>query len=517
MMARESFALTRPRSPMMKAVLKTLALSFGGGLALGAGIRLTQGAAKTRREPDVDLDPLLSRLKNVESRISEMELDSSAHVEPPASAAPLPSEVLGQSLVAFEARLASQLNDVEQIRGDIRRVDERLADLDSQLPVLVQSSVEVRFQEVERKLQNEFEQAQSRSMAAFVDTLQSKVVDRISTLETNLAEQSQAIGKLRDASQRSDENLQKMLAGIERLVDQTKAPPPAPAPVAATPPPPAALPRESPASVYEAASAIVRKEPAEPQDGARVRAVEIAEPPVPHTETPPAGDTPLFEIPKDVPVEAVVPEIPPAETQEMVYIRVSADEIEASTPAPVSTPAEPAAELPEVAAAVATDLPLPEPLKAEESYEWVNKIGLELLAPRPKRHIGWRIPLVIGLAAGVILIVGLIYSGMLQHFLESGSVPQTSTLASTSPAASDASAAAQTAKQPADSSAQLQAAREYQRRKDWTKAESSYRTILEAEPNNRDAALGLSDVLYQEQKYEESAAVMNKLQSAKSQ
>jgi uncharacterized coiled-coil protein SlyX len=510
-MARESFVLTRARSPMMKAVLKTLALSFGGGLALGAGIRLTQGAAKSRREPGVDLDPLLSRLKNVESRISEMESDASVHVESPVSAAPLPSEVLGQSLVAFEARLASQLNDVEQIRGDIRRVDERLADLDSQLPVLVQSSVEVRFQEVERKLQHEFEEAQSRSMAAFVDTLQSKVVDRISTLETNLAEQSQAIGKLRDASQRSDENLQKMLVGIERLVDQTKAPPPAPPPVAvAPPPPPLAIPRESPASVYEAASAIVRKEPAEPHDGARPRAVKVTEPPA-------AAGTPLFEVPEDVPVQALAPEIPPADTEEMVYIKVSADEIEAPTPAQASAIVEPAAEVPEVASAVATELPPPEPLKAEESYEWVNKIGLELLAPRPKRRIGWRIPLVIGLAAGIILIVGLIYSGMLQHFLQSGSMPQVSTLASTSPAPSEPPAPAQTAKQPGDASVQLQVAREYQRRKDWTRAESSYRVILEAEPNNRDAALGLSDVLYQEQKYEESAAVMNKLQSAKSQ
>ena len=200
---------------MMKAVLKTLAISFGGGLALGAGIRLTQGPAKSRREPDVDLDPLLTRLKEVESRVSDME--SAPRVETPISTAPLPSEVLGKTLVAFEARLASQLNEVEQVRTDIRRVDERLADLDSQLPVLVQSTVDVRFQEVERKLQHEFEQAQTRSMAAFVDTLQSKVVDRISTLETNLAEQSHAIGKLRDASQKSDENLQKMVSSVTAL------------------------------------------------------------------------------------------------------------------------------------------------------------------------------------------------------------------------------------------------------------------------------------------------------------
>jgi len=350
---------------MMKAVLKTLAISFGGGLALGAGIRLTQGAAKPHREPDIDLDPLLSRLKTVESRISEIEVESSARVETPVSSAHLPSEVLGQTLIAFEARLASQLNDVEQVRVDIRRVDERLADLDSQLPVLVQSTVDVRFQAVERKLQHEFEEAQTRSMAAFVDTLQSKVVDRISTLENNLAEQSHAIGKLRDASQRSDENLQKMLVGIERLVDQTKSPPPAPAPVSVAPPAPVVVPRESPASVYEAASAIVRKEPVELHDSVRMQATEAAKPPVAQTEAPPAppvvAPEPRFDLPAETPVLAVVPEISPADANEMVYIKISAAEIEASssvTPAhkAPNTP-EPADEMAKAAAPPVTELP----------------------------------------------------------------------------------------------------------------------------------------------------------------
>ena len=518
--------LARTPSPMMKAVLKTLAISFGGGLAIGAGIRLTQGASKPRRESEIDLDPLLSRLKNVESRISEIALESTTRVETPVSSQPLPSEVLGQTLVAFEARLASQLNDVEQVREDIRRVDERLADLDSQLPVLVQSSVDVRFQAVERKLQQDFEESQTRSMAAFVDTLQSKVVDRISTLETNLAEQSQAIGKLRDASQRSDENLQKMLVGIERLVDQTKAPPPAPAPVSVASPPPVTTPRESPASVYEAASAIVRKEPVEQPVSVRMQATEVAELPVAesavaHTEAPPApielAPEPPFELPADTPVLAVVPEISPADPTEMVYIKVSAAEIEASefsksgkTPEPPTQTVKPAA------TSVAELPPPPEPLRPEESYEWVNKIGLELLAPRPKARIGWRIPLVIGLAAGIILIVGLLYTGMLQHLFESGAVPQTSTLASASPTAPESPAPVPAAK-PNTNSVQLEVAREYQRRKDWTKAESSFRNILESNPDNRDAAIGLSDVLYQEQKYEESAAVLNKLRSAKSQ
>jgi cytochrome c-type biogenesis protein CcmH/NrfG len=157
----------------------------------------------------------------------------------------------------------------------------------------------------------------------------------------------------------------------------------------------------------------------------------------------------------------------------------------------------------------------------EESYEWVNRIGLELLAPQPKPHIGWRVPLAVGLVAGLILIAGLLYSGILQRFLTSGSLRQTSTLASTSPdpdssASLNAGGTAQQSAYP-NAASLVEQGRDYSRRKDWSKAESAFRSALEASPADRDAALGLSDVLYQEQKYEESAAVLNKLSSASKQ
>src|SRR5438105_10045617 len=126
---------------MMKAVLKTLALSFGGGLALGAGIRLTQSpssSSKNPPQPRVDLDPLLTRLKNVEGRIIQME--TSAPVA--RTAAPAPSGIPEKTLAAFESKLAAQVADAQQLRAEIRRVDQRLGDLDAQLPVIIQSTVD---------------------------------------------------------------------------------------------------------------------------------------------------------------------------------------------------------------------------------------------------------------------------------------------------------------------------------------------------------------------------------------
>jgi cytochrome c-type biogenesis protein CcmH/NrfG len=140
--------------------------------------------------------------------------------------------------------------------------------------------------------------------------------------------------------------------------------------------------------------------------------------------------------------------------------------------------------------------------------------------------MGWRIPLAVGLVAGLILIAGLLYSGVLQHYFDSSVTQQNSTLASTAPAteapappvSNDLQALEQhAASKPGDAASFVELAHEYQRRKDWSKAEAAYRSALGASPGNREVALGLSDVLYQEQKYEESAAVLNKLSSSKSQ
>jgi uncharacterized coiled-coil protein SlyX len=512
---------------MMKAVLKTLALSFGGGIALGAGIRLTQGPAKSRRgEPGVEgvnLDPLLARLKSVESRIVNMETGRAE----PAAVKPIPS-VIPEKLAIFESRLAGQLTDLERLRGHVRRVDERLIELDSQLPVIVQSTVDVRFQEAERKLQHEldsqlpvivqstvdvkfqeaerklqheFEEAQSRSMTAFVDTLQTKVVERISTLETNLAEQSQAIGKLRDTSLRSDENLQKMLAGIERLVDQSRIPQQSPGPVSGAP-------HHGPSvTAHHGEPEILREKAADTPEAVPVH-VTVKYDAVPAESLAVSMTTvvapPAKEVAEETPVSARVIETDQAAPLEVVHTNGTVSQ------PPVGAPTEPV---------TGNELPPPAELSpSDESYDWVNKIGIELLAPRPKPRLGWRIPLVVGLVAGLILIAGLLYSGMLQHYFQSSANPQTSTLASTAPVDSspspqnsnDLTALEQrAASNPRNPSALMDLGREYQRRKDWSKAEGAYRSVLDANHANRDAAIGLSDVLYQEQRYEESAAALN--------
>jgi hypothetical protein len=66
-------------------------------------------------------------------------------------------------------------------------------------------------------------------------------------------------------------------------------------------------------------------------------------------------------------------------------------------------------------------------------------------------------------------------------------------------------------RQPADPTSLLETGRRFAREKDWARAEGAYRSALAAEPRNREALVGLSDVLYEQHRYEESAAELNRL------
>ena len=439
---------------------------------------------------------------------------------------------VAQSLAAFETKLATQVSEVDRLRNQVRSVDQRLNELDSHLPVIVQSTVDVRFHEVETRLQQEFEQAQSRSMEAFVSTLQDKVVDRISTLEVNLAEQSHAIGSLRDASLKTDENLQKMLLGIDRLVEQTRTPAPPP-PLAPAPPVSASAfpvehvaPHKSeevahpdavtvPESKYFGPASFEKPSTTEPHQLQPV-ASETASASAQSEIAVPASEfisESSFAFEGKIPLLAQVPEIVSPPAPELAHSNGSPYEIKKPADVPASEPA-------------AEDKTADE-AKADESYEWVSKIGLELLAPKPKKRAGWRGPVGVGAAAGLIIVAGLFYSGIPQkYFAGQTTPPQTPNLASTGPGAETTTEAPATdlgtlekraASKPGDLNTLIDLGREYAKRKDWAKAEASYRSALEASPGNRDAAFALSDVLYQEQKYEESAAVANKLSAVKAQ
>jgi hypothetical protein len=364
----------------MKGVLKALAISFGGGLALGAGIKIGQASVKARRsQSDSEVDPLVQRLDAVEGRIVRME--SSVRIQPSAG-----TVSPGVAAANFSAQNVEAL---QALSANIRKVDHKIEELETRLPVLIRNGVSERVDEVYVTLRREIEEVHNRAVQALVDTLQNQVMQRMSVIETGLTEQSKAIGDLRHSSMRTDQSLQKMLAGIEQLRDQSRPPSP-------------------------------------PRPDAEFRAQDAVVSPVPSNV--------------------------------------------ASAPR----------------------------LDREESGARPHPLSFELGATQPAALRRWRTPVTVALA-GILMLSGFSVASRFvrKRFTE----PQSFAAPVSTAAASD---------KPSDTNALLDQGREYVRRQEWTQAENAYRSVLQANPQNREAALGLTDVLYQQHKYEESAAVLNR-------
>jgi len=174
-------------------LISILAASIGGGIVLGAGIRLGEAIAAQSQAPGANAgDKLVEKLE--------------------------------EKLGALEDRLVTlELESPAELRVELRDwVDE---------------SVTTRMAEVEKRIKAESDIGQKQVLDAFAESVQTRVIQRISKLEEEVATQSSAMNELRDCSLRTERSMQQLLGGIERLI--VKNPPAAEEAVNATPERPA--------------------------------------------------------------------------------------------------------------------------------------------------------------------------------------------------------------------------------------------------------------------------------------
>lgn len=205
---------------MLKKIIKPLVATLGGGIIFGAGMRLGKGSVKSSATAGADLTPLLDRLDAMETRIGRAE---SATL--PGSHA---GELLGRDLEPIQRALAAQAGDVEHLRIQIESVDRRNSEqmaalgkkidaLERELPLQIDLSVRPHLKSLEDKLRQSFEITQTKTLDTFVQTLENKVLSRLSLLENAVGEQSDLIQTVRQRSELTDANLEKMLSAIEKL------------------------------------------------------------------------------------------------------------------------------------------------------------------------------------------------------------------------------------------------------------------------------------------------------------
>ncbi len=149
--------------------------------------------------------PILDRLDEIEGRVGEMETGD----------APVPSNVRGW--------LNTQMADTfENPRAATREValGRTAGDLEARLPQLIEDAVTARFHNMASKLQQEIEETHIRTLETFVKNIQVKLVQRVSALETDMSKQADAMNQLREYSQRTEDNLSRLITGVDRLAQE---------------------------------------------------------------------------------------------------------------------------------------------------------------------------------------------------------------------------------------------------------------------------------------------------------
>ena len=171
--------------------------------------------------------PILDRLDEIDNRVALMEVGD-------APLPPHPREWLNYELAGSlgndaEGQLAAQL--IPQSAGE----------LEARLPEIIEEAVTIHFNRMAGRLQQQIEETHVRTLETFVKNIQVKLVRRVSALETDMSKQAEAMGDLRDSTQRTEDNLSRLIHGVDRLAKElphrlaTAAPPLAVPPVAATP------------------------------------------------------------------------------------------------------------------------------------------------------------------------------------------------------------------------------------------------------------------------------------------
>jgi DNA-binding NarL/FixJ family response regulator len=146
------------------------------------------------------LKPILDRLEEIDDRVTQME-DGDAMV---------PEDPRGW--------LSTQLADTFRgERGGMRAPARTSRDIEAHLPQMIEQAVAERFENMAGKLQREIEETHVKTLETFVKNVQVKLVQRVSSLEQDMARHTQAMRQLRDSSQRTEENLSRLISGVDKL------------------------------------------------------------------------------------------------------------------------------------------------------------------------------------------------------------------------------------------------------------------------------------------------------------
>jgi hypothetical protein len=196
---------------MVKKIMTGLAISIGAGLAFTATSQAKKkkggwGPAKS----EGTLTPVSIRMHPTLSRNEQPRTD----LDEPMALATTPER--SAELAEIRVMIESLENRTNEMMGTI---NQRIDDLQNHLPRFIDVKVTSRIREVEERLRTEFQDEQSRTLDAFLQTLDQKVLPRIAHVEEAVGAQGEEIGRMRQRIEKTDDTLGRVLGRIEKAVD----------------------------------------------------------------------------------------------------------------------------------------------------------------------------------------------------------------------------------------------------------------------------------------------------------
>jgi hypothetical protein len=184
-------------------LLKILVASVGSGFVLGAGIRFGEAlVAQSSAPPDAGHNTGNS----------------------PSSSQRLPHpKKNGTAMIV--SRFDNQPTEVSAVRTQVdlegRQVDtlgEASLRFHGELRGWLEERVAARLADVETRFRGESERDQKQLLSAFADSVQTRVIHRLSKLEEEVAGQLAAMNELRECSLRTELSMQKLLGSLDKLL-----------------------------------------------------------------------------------------------------------------------------------------------------------------------------------------------------------------------------------------------------------------------------------------------------------
>jgi len=202
----------------MAKLINVLAASVGGGLILGAGMRFAQASAqKNSPVPAPERPDVLSRLGAIEARLKALE-----HTAPPAGAGALDESGAGSAILS---RLETHREEAEAVRASLALADRLVAEAGersertgAEVRQWAAGEISRQIGAAETRLRGQIEDSRKQTVDAVMTEVQTRVVQRISRLERDVEGQSTAMAELREYSIATEKSMQRLLAGIDRLV-----------------------------------------------------------------------------------------------------------------------------------------------------------------------------------------------------------------------------------------------------------------------------------------------------------